>query len=160
MKLWWSVISFGCARVYRGVLSLSSYSLDIENKVSSRYGFVIFGWDGKLLVCRLTSEFGKSIFEWVLFSMCGTIRISFDPFSIDWSFLSSSASGSHSRASRKYYWKAQLLCQPFVNFIRRMSWSRYMCNLNCLAVELLTLEGLSWQLSLVVGDFECWGDVI
>lgn len=58
--------------------------------VRSQYGSVIFRRDGQLLIYRLASKFGKSIFMWALFVMCGIIRFIFQCIFNRWLFLSSS----------------------------------------------------------------------
>lgn len=77
-----------------------------------------------------------------LLSMCG-ITLVFDPFPMDWSFHSSSASESRLTVSDQHELKVQLMHQPFDRFCKMyILVSMYMYT-RLLAMELLCILGLS-----------------
>lgn len=57
-------------------------------------------------------------------------------------------------------WRCNWCVNPLSSFLRRISCSMCICNLEFLVVELLSLVGLIWKLSLVIGDFECISDIV
>ena len=100
---------------------------DIKGNVSSPYGFVIYslGWIGVDLSTNLKDRYMYSCMGFV--HQCkGSLGLVNDPFLIDWSLISSSASGSYPTASGRYQLRVHLMRQPSSSYVIFISWSRCM----------------------------------